>query len=284
MRWRFHHPAAGAALPGHGLQHFLAVGVVRRLVVGIVVITPAIGPRQPFGQVGRKIQRLQFDVFVHMIWRHFVHCRHQRQERFKRAPHCFGRGKPGVLPCARSRLSRCGNWLHGLPQGHGAQALVGRENIDKIGGTRTRQAGNDNRAVDHDLGNIRVALEQVLQQQAIAGVADRIIEQAGPAQRPQAPIFVKAHQPDTQALAKVTGTKVTQACCLLRSGQHRLLLHVHRRSGSNCLTLHGCQLWRTQVVNTDRGFSHQCAPCCWGPWGAVSQIRCNRRPPPVSGR
>ena len=194
---RLEDPALLGVDPLQNLEHRLHVGVVRSLVVGEVVVAPLRAPRHPLERVAREVGQLQLDLLVHVIGLHRVHGRHERRRGLHGLPGALATGPPWIHPVDLGRLLRVPHRLVGLPERHGSEPRVRGQQVDEVGGARTRQPDHYDRPGDGDLEDLGVAGQQVADEEAVGGAADAVGEHQ---QSPDAgSLFVGVHLGQLQA-------------------------------------------------------------------------------------
>ena len=162
MLGRLEDPAVGAALPLQGLEHLLEILVVGRLVVGEVVVAPARHGGDPLEKIRGEVERLQLDLLVDVLGSHVVHGPQQGQQRILTLEALATAREPRMLAVGSGRLARNGDGLEALPVGQGAQARVGGDQVEQVGGARAREARDDDGPRDLDVQDLRVASDHDL--------------------------------------------------------------------------------------------------------------------------
>ena len=223
MLWALQHPAVRALAPLQQFEHIARVLVVGRLIVLIVVVAPARAGREPLEVVGGEVRAHQLQLFVDMVRVHGMHRRQQGGHLLHALPGLRAALIARIHAIGHRRLSREGNRLVGFPQGQGAKAGVGGQQVEQVGGTGAGQAGDDDGLADFLCKNLGVALPLVLDQQAIAGVANQITQQVGPLATGHVGIVPPFIQQQAQAFAEVLRAEIRQTCALAGSRQHRRL-------------------------------------------------------------
>ena len=131
--------------------------------------------------------------------------------------------RPPRIDAVFARLDlRVGNGLLSLPQRHRTQALVGGEKIHQMRRARTRQPDHDDGPYDLLGVDLGVALEQIVRQEAVRGIANAVVIDGKAAECGSLGILVDFRKPQPQALSKTFGTEVFEAGLFNRSVEHRL--------------------------------------------------------------
>ena len=169
------HPALPRPVPLEDLEPRLHVGVLRGLVVGEVVVAPARPPGDPLQVVAGEVGAHELQLFVDVVGVHGVHRGDERRAGAEALPRVLAALPARVDAAGPGRLVRVGHRLLALPERHGAQPLVGRDQVDQVRGAGAGQADHDDRPRDLDVVDLGVLLQQLADAQPVDRVADDVV-------------------------------------------------------------------------------------------------------------
>ena len=137
--------------------------------------------------------------------------------------------------------------------GRGAQAAIGAEQFQQIGGARARQPGDDDRAFDRHLQAVRMALDVVFQAQPRRCQAHTHLEEVGAGDRRCVAILVDRAEPYGETRAEIVGAEIRKAGFGLGCLQHsfRRKGDGKRGRGLEGALLGVCQHRRAQIGEFD---------------------------------
>jgi hypothetical protein len=190
---------------------------------------------------------------VDVLGRHVMHVAQQRHHRVLCDEALAAARQTRVLAVLLRNLVGIGNRLEALPVGKGAKAAVGGDQIHQMGGSRARQAGDDDGCADFDGEDLRVATQQVLEPQPVGRVAHAIAVDADAADGPECLVFLDARELYAQPLTEILGTKIREPRALARLGEHGVFAERHRHAGRGLHggLLYGRELWNGEVFDAD---------------------------------
>ena len=155
------HPGLRTPEEGQRLQHFLHVGVVLGLVECQVGVAPTRHAGQPFQDVAGEIQIEEFDLFLDRLGKLVVHGRHQRHVGQHGIVFSPGAGVARIDPEHIGSAAAGRDGFLTLPVRQRPPTPVSRKQIHQVRGSRSRHTNHDDRLLDLDRLDLRVAPDQI---------------------------------------------------------------------------------------------------------------------------
>src|SRR5206468_11479917 len=109
--------------------------------------------------------------------------------------------------------------LVALPQRHRAEALVGGYEVHEMGRARTGEADDDDRRLQLDIVDLRMALQQVVDEQPVGRVANAVVEQDQAAEPGALVVVADLVQPEAEALLEIIGPEFVELRVLTSGGE-----------------------------------------------------------------
>ena len=122
-----------------------------------------------------------------------------------------------------------------------------------MGRAGTRKPHDDDRLLDRDLKDLRMTLEEIVDQQAIGGISRAIAEHQHPSDAGAIWVVVHLGELHVETLSDIVGPEVTQTGARHRSRTHRIDAEfcVHRLAVLERHALHVVEHRSSQVVDSN---------------------------------
>lgn len=257
---RLEQPAPPPAQELHRPQLGGQVFVVRRLVVGLVVVAPA-------GHVGERLQQhrgdvvgQQLDLLVDVVGGHFVHEREMRHHRVDHPDRDVHPGPPRIR--LHANLVRHREGLVAFPVRHGAEGGWRRQQVVQVRGAGAGQPGDHHGRGQFDVVDLGMAPQQVGQQQPVLQDLQQLPVEVDRPGAVQPVDLAQRGEEDVEPFAVVVGPEIVQAGVRTGLGVQRVgvqrALRGHRAHHVEDLLTLGAESGRGQVIegNGANGIGH----------------------------